>query len=289
VKKIYPLGFIIVLITLVSIACNFSVPSNANLESTKIALALEQTKLAIMQSGTYLTSTPMVNQNPSPTLSFTPLPPSQTPSMTPFVPTSTHTPTHTPTQGMTYQAMPGFSMLTDYFTDPGSGWPVNTSGTHPCWYANDHYHIQVDTTDTQSVSLSGFVTSDVAVLTRALIPDQTSSPLAYYGIVCRYQDQNNYYFFEISYDGHYRIGKFWNGVFSLIGMSAAKTSTAINVGDYNEIAALCVDNELSLTVNSTVIETVYDNTFTSGDTGLCASASNVPGIIAAFDYFIANE
>jgi len=138
-----------------------------------------------------------------------------------------------------------------------------------------------------SVNNQAIKPGEVAEVT--VIPDQTSSPLAYYGVVCRYQDQDNYYFFEISYDGHYRIGKFWNGVFSLIGMGAAKTSSAINIGDYNDISATCVENELSLTINSTFIETVYDNTFTSGDTGLCASASNVPGIIAAFGYFIAEE
>jgi len=211
--------------------------------------------------------------------------------MTPVAPTPTPTPTHPPTltQTLTYQAMPGFSMFTDYFADPNSGWPEKTSGVHRYWYASDHYHIQVDTINTQYVVLSGFVISNGAVLTRGLIPDQASSPLAYYGVVCRYQDINNYYFFEISYDGHYRIGKIWNGVFSLIGMGAAKTSTAINIADYNEISATCVENELSLTINNIFIETVYDNTFTSGDTGLCASASNVPGIIAAFDYFIAEE
>ena len=64
-KKFYPFGFIIVFITLVSIACSFSMPSNANLEKTKIALAVEQTKLAMMQSGANLTSTAMANQNPS--------------------------------------------------------------------------------------------------------------------------------------------------------------------------------------------------------------------------------
>lgn len=288
-KKFYPFGFMIVFITLVSIACNFSMPPNANLEKTKIALAVEQTKLAMLQSGANLTSTAIANQNPSPTFTFTPLPPSQTHTMTPIVPTSTPTPTHTPTQGMTYQAMPGFSNLTDYFTDPNSGWPVKTSGVHRYWYAADHYHIQVDTIDTQYVILSGFVISNGAVMTYGLIPDQTSSPQAYYGVVCRYQDIDNYYFFEISYDGFYRIGKVWNGVFSLIGMGAAKTSSAINIGDYNQITATCVENELSLTINGIFIETVYDNTFTSGDTGLCASASNVPGIIAAFDYFIAEE
>lgn len=288
-KKFYPFGFMIVFITLVSIACNFSMPPNANLEKTKIALDVEQTRIAIMQTGAGQNSTPTTSPNQQVTPTVTSSPQSKSPSITPVVPTPTHTPTHTPTQGVTYQAMPGFSNLTDYFTDPNSGWPEKTSGVHRYWYAADHYHIQVDTIDTQYVILSGFVISNGAVMTYGLIPDQTSSPQAYYGVVCRYQDQDNYYFFEISYDGYYRIGKVWNGVFSLIGMGAAKTSSAINIGDYNQITATCVENELSLTINGIFIETVYDNTFTSGDTGLCASASNVPGIIAAFDYFIAEE
>jgi len=272
VKKIYPFGFVIIFLVLVSLACDLSMPSNLNADKTKNALAVEQTKLAIMQSAVNQPAAPITNQNPPVTPTFTSLPPTQS-----------------PTQTTTYQALPGFSNYSDDFTDPNSGWPEKTSGENRYWYATDHYHIQVDRTNTQFVIPSGYMMANGSVIIYGLIPDQTSSPQAYFGAVCRYQDADNYYFFEISYDGFYRIGKVWNGVFSLIGMGAAKSSTAINLGDYNQIKAECCENELSLHINDTFIETVYDNTFTAGDTGLCASASDVPGIISAFKYIYAEE
>ena len=58
---------------------------------------------------------------------------------------------------------------------------------------------------------------------------------------------------------------------------------------YNQIAGHCYSNELTLYVNDIYVETVYDNTFTSGQVGLSASVRGFPGMTAAFDFFIAEE
>jgi len=196
-----------------------------------------------------------------------------------------------PTQTSQNQAGPGFSNFTDNFLDPSSGWPVQNSGPGQWWYANDHYYISVSNANSSAVVSPGYTLADGYVIASGTVTQD--QPHAYYGVVCRFQDANNYYFFEIGLDGYYRIGKMWNGNWSMIGMGAAKYSSAINKGidngGYNQIMAHCNSNDLSLYVNDIFVETVYDNTFSSGQIGLSASTGDFPGMIAEFDYIIAEE
>ena len=196
-----------------------------------------------------------------------------------------------PTQTSQNQAGPGFSNFTDNFTDPASGWPVDSSGGSQWWYANDHYYISVGNANTSAVASVGYTLADGYVIASGTVTQD--QPHAYYGVVCRFQDASNYYFFEIGLDGYYRIGKLWNGNWSMIGMGAAKYSSAINngtyKGGYNQIMAHCNSNDLSLYVNDIFVETVYDNTFSSGQIGLSASTGDFPGMIAEFDHIIAEE
>ncbi len=275
------------ILLLVSLGCNLSTPGTSSTVKTQNALAVEQTKLDLQK-------TAASGQGAAPTNTQTPPGLGPTNTSPPPILTATSTtapPTHTvtPTFTNTYHAGPGFNHLIDYFTDPTSGWPENNTADYSTWYHNEHYHIEVNQTNMQFAIPSGYTMANGTVTTYGLIMDQASSPQAYQGVVCRFQDYQNYYFFEVAYDGSYRIGKFVNGVYSLIGMNAPKTSTAISAGDYKTIKADCFNEELSLSVNDVLIETVKDMSFATGDTGLCASAGNVPGIIAAFNYFMAEE
>ncbi|MCJ7435082.1 MAG: formylglycine-generating enzyme family protein [Anaerolineales bacterium] len=204
---------------------------------------------------------------------------------------SSTTPSQPPTQASQNQAGPGFSNFTDNFLDPSSGWPVQSSGPGQWWYANDHYYISVGNANTSAVVSPGYTLADGYVIASGTVTQD--QPRAYYGVVCRLQDASNYYFFEIGLDGYYRIGKMWNGNWSMIGMGAAKYSSAINKGidngGYNQIMAHCNSNDLSLYVNDIFVETVYDNTFSSGQIGLSASTGDFPGMIAEFDHIIAEE
>ena len=195
----------------------------------------------------------------------------------------------TPAPSPTSNALPGFSNLTDYFSNPNSGWPEKKEGPDQWWYALDYYHIQVGTANNQVVIPSGFSMADGAVVTSGLILEQTRAPQAFYGVVCRYQGPDNFYFFEVSHDGFYRIGKIWNGTISFLGMSSAQASPLINTDQENQITVECRGNQLSLFVNDQLLQTVTDDSLTSGEAGLCAYAAEIPGIIAAFEYFIAEE
>ncbi len=108
-----------------------------------------------------------------------------------------------------------------------------------------------------------------------------------YGLICRYQNEENFYVFLVSGDGYFAIGKYQSGnenITYLTPDGQYQPSDAINVGvASNELRVSCIGNELSLEVNGIPLITVTDPTFVTGDIGLAASTLQ-PGItIIEFD------
>ena len=108
-----------------------------------------------------------------------------------------------------------------------------------------------------------------------------------YGIICRYQDEENFYLFLISGDGYYAIGKYKSGqdrVTYLTEDGQFVKSEQINQGvAVNQIQASCVGNELALTVNGYPLLTVIDSDFVTGDIGLALSALQQGTVEVEFD------
>jgi len=127
---------------------------------------------------------------------------------------------------------------------------------------------------------------DDAIITVETIQADGSDDNAY-GVICRYQNPENFYIFLISGDGHYAIGKYQSGspqVQYLSGEGQYIYSDVINQGESrNEIRASCVGNELSLSVNGVPLETVNDPTFVIGDIGLGASTFQPGTTVIEFD------
>jgi hypothetical protein len=107
-----------------------------------------------------------------------------------------------------------------------------------------------------------------------------------FGVICRYQDENNFYFFEISSDGYYSVGKYKENQLELIGMQQMQTSDAIRQGQAtNRIRASCIGSLLSLSVNGHKLIEVEDIEFSTGDVGLIAGTFETPGTDILFDNF----
>ena len=108
-----------------------------------------------------------------------------------------------------------------------------------------------------------------------------------YGVICRYQDEQNYYVFLISGDGYYAIGKYSGAntpITYLTPDGQYQASDLINQGKAtNDIQASCIGNELSLAVNGQPFLTVVDTEFSSGDIGLAAGALQQGTVEIAFD------
>ncbi len=110
-----------------------------------------------------------------------------------------------------------------------------------------------------------------------------------YGIICRYQNEQNFYIFLISGDGYYTIGKYQSGndqIVYLTENAQYQPSEFINQGAAtNQIRASCIGNELSLAVNGLPLFTTTDPTFVTGDVGLGVSTLEVGTAVVQFDNF----
>lgn len=108
-----------------------------------------------------------------------------------------------------------------------------------------------------------------------------------YGVLCRYQNENNYYVFLISGDGYYAIGKFQSGATEIryiSGQGEYQFSEQIRQGpSINEIQVECVGNTLSLIVNGVTLESVVDDTFPTGNIGLGVTTFQAGTAVIRFD------
>jgi hypothetical protein len=105
------------------------------------------------------------------------------------------------------------------------------------------------------------------------------------GLMCRYQN-GNYYFFIISNDGFYVIGKFMGGQAILLGQNEMQVSEMIQTGTMNHLRADCVGNTLTFYINFTQVAVALDADLRSGDVGVLAGAFTEPGVDVLFDNFL---
>jgi hypothetical protein len=139
-----------------------------------------------------------------------------------------------------------------------------------------------------------------------------------YGVIFRLQDPDNYYLFLVSSDGYYQVSRVVNGVEKVIstwlaspaiqqGVAASQDSPDVGVNRLRVIAydssfqffvngqqvQLCVPNnrDAESTVNpitgecidGTMLDTLTDASFASGQLGVVVKSLNEPGVIVNFD------
>jgi hypothetical protein len=111
-----------------------------------------------------------------------------------------------------------------------------------------------------------------------------------FGVICRYQDESNFYFFIISSDGYYGLGKVIDGEQVLIGEEELMPSDDIKLGNVtNTVKADCVGSTLTLYANGVQLISVQDSSFASGDVGLMAGTFSEAGTDIHFDNFVVRE
>ncbi|MBU4226021.1 MAG: hypothetical protein KKC71_09395 [Chloroflexi bacterium] len=152
-------------------------------------------------------------------------------------------------------------------------------------YANGGYRIYVKMTEydawaNPSRSFPGDVRIEVDA-TKIGGPDDND-----FGVICRYQDVDNFYYLLISSDGYAAIGKYEGGSQQLISSDNMQKVDGITPGAAtNHIQADCIGSELKLYVNGNLVATATDSSFTSGDVGLMAGTFDTAGTDILFDNF----
>ncbi len=176
-------------------------------------------------------------------------------------------------------------LFQDDFSNSSSGWDRVNEDQGVTDYADGAYRIFVNVADTDVWANPGLSFGDVsiAVDTTKVGGDDDND----FGVICRYQDNQNFYFFLISSDGYYGIGKMINGEQSWIGVEAMPPSEIIKKGNTtNQLRATCVGSKLTLYVNDQYVDEQEDSGLASGDVGLMAGTFTSPGTDIMFDNFV---
>lgn len=176
-------------------------------------------------------------------------------------------------------------LFSDDFSNPNSGWPVIHEADYQDEYYNNAYRMVENLDNTTSWAYPGDHSfTDVSTRVEATKnggPDENDM-----GVMCRYQDDDHFYFGLITSDGYYGIIKMTNGEFTVIGGEYLETSDLINLGDATNLIRFdCIGDVLTLYVNGTQVDQQIDADYTQGNVGLIIGTYDTPGADILFDNF----
>ena len=181
-------------------------------------------------------------------------------------------------------AQPGDTLFYDDFSNPATGWEHFTSAEGTMDYDGGGYRFLVNALQANFWSTPGKSFKDVRMevdVAKINGPDENRI-----GLVCRFVE-NNYYFFMVSSDGYYTIGKYIGGNAIQLGQSEMQYSDTIHTGlAVNHLRADCVGNSLTFYVNGDPVAQAQDADLVEGDVGLLAGTFAQPGVDVIFDNFV---
>ncbi|HTX92831.1 MAG TPA: hypothetical protein VMC09_16595 [Anaerolineales bacterium] len=166
-------------------------------------------------------------------------------------------------------APPANALFFDDFKQASSNWPRIQNDAGISDFANGYYHIFVKDPGTLILAkLDKVFQADVSIEVDARKLGGTDDN--YYGILCHYQDPDNYYMLLITSDGYSGIAMRQGGLDSMISpalkflkMNGIKTGRGVN-----HIRADCVGDKMALFVNGKQVSLAYSKSITGGSTGL---------------------
>jgi hypothetical protein len=179
------------------------------------------------------------------------------------------------------------TLIMDDFSDKDSGWGQFIYPEGSAAYRDGAYQIAVNVPNSDifitypRVYINSTVQADVKKV--------SGSNDNNFGLICRYEDERNFYAGQISSDGYAGIFRVKNGAYQLIGREQMAPVPAILGGDaVNQLRFDCIQNTLTLTVNGEVADTQTDDAFTSGEVGVIAGTINDYSGVFLFDNFSAD-
>jgi hypothetical protein len=178
-------------------------------------------------------------------------------------------------------------LFEDDFSNTSSGWEISSQGGIKDYF-NGTYHIGVDDPNIFSWSVANQNYGDVIIDVDVAFTG--SAELAEMGVICRMENDQDFYFLTIRSDGGYAIFKMYQGNEFFLGMKGYQHSDAINPGlATNHIKVECKGEELALTVNDQELARVNDSSYQVGDVGLIAGAFSDTDVNVFFDNFYVNQ
>ena len=181
----------------------------------------------------------------------------------------------------------GSVLFQDDFSRSSSGWEVRRLTEAILEYRDGEYAMLVLAPYTSSWSTPGLSVGEVRIEVDARQTGGSADNL--YGVICRYQDDDNFAFLIASSDGFAGIGEYRDGRRELLSGDAMLPAGSIAPqGLSNHLTAECLMDTLRMTINGTfALEVDSAARVAEGDVGLFVGSYLEPGVELAFDNFSA--
>jgi hypothetical protein len=171
----------------------------------------------------------------------------------------------------------------DDFNESSGKWDETVQQNFSQWTEGGSFHIQVHKENFVAWSIyHDLEVADTLELTRAKRVSQVEGA---YGLIFRYQDVSNFYYFMVDDTGYFILGKRLAGEW--IDLIDRTYSDVILTGEeFNSLGIMATGNELVAFINLNVVGEVADDSFSSGSLGLIAQSISDQGEMhAEFDTF----
>lgn len=178
-------------------------------------------------------------------------------------------------------------LFEDDFSSTGSGWDRYEDEYALTDYVEDHYRITISADGYFAWATPDKNFGDVIVEVDVVkLEGNDENDI---GIICKHQDENNFYALNIGTDGSANIYRRYQGG-NIEPLLDWVLNSAINQGtEFNHLRAECVGDRLSLYVNGELVVETFDSSITKGDVGLITSTYSNPNLDVAFDNFIVRQ
>jgi hypothetical protein len=170
----------------------------------------------------------------------------------------------------------GTLLFSDDFSQTTSGWDQIQNDTGSTEYADGSFHIKLNhSNDFLIANIGQTFDGDVSVEVDARKIDGSNDN--YFGIVCHYLDEDNFYLLMITSGGYSAIAMMLDGEFGLISpglaplpMEGIKLDSA-----NNHLRADCAGEQMTLYANGKQVSVAYDDSITGGRVGLVAATGPI--------------
>jgi hypothetical protein len=166
-------------------------------------------------------------------------------------------------------------------------WYVKKHADYGFYYYDGGYRIYNNVYGGVIWSIRKFEHWNLIVQAQAHLVDGPDS--GYYGVVCRYKDEDNYYAFVVGENGFFGIIRRLEGEHSFLKKGYLDEASRQKPGERREVAGECIDDNLKLYLDGELLAEVYDKSFDSGYIGIVVGTSNHPGVEVEFSKFEAGK
>jgi hypothetical protein len=179
---------------------------------------------------------------------------------------------------------PGALLYEDDFEDPESGWDVYNDGDTLAIYSGGEYRLAVYQENyvtwagpEPGLDLSDFVMEAEARLVEGPLDNNL-------GLLVRYQEDNeHFYWFQISSDGYFSVDLWEEGKWTSLVPWEASPAIQQGLNATNRLRLVCRGSEFQFYVNDSLLTTLVEDTYRTGNIGLAIGTFDEPGVVAHFD------